>query len=463
MLCDNPDNLQLPPMLKIRQLFDIPQAIDPGQALEREFAAMGNGRSLPPGAKVAVGVGSRGISNLATVVAEVVRYLRSLGAEPFILPAMGSHGGATAQGQIQVLGHRGVTEETCGAPIRATMEVVSLGETSCGIPLFVNRLAHEADGLVLINRIKPHTNFIGPTESGILKMMSIGLGNQAGAEYYHRLSLVRPPVRHPLHRRPRSHGAQPFFVWRGFAGKPKPPDLQATPGRTGADGAGGGRDDASGPRPAAPPAHGPGGSLDRGRNGQGHIGHGHRPQRGGARRGCLWGGARESPKIARIHVRRLSEHTAGSAVGIGQADFTLRGLVNEIDQQATIINCLTACTPEAGMIPPTFDTDLDAVAAALMTIRPYTLEDLGIVYIKNTLELEELYASAAYHDALAVDPKVKITAEPWALKFDQGNAAKPFLRHRQITARRHYRTARRFLFCRDAKRRWNISSPRRPR
>lgn len=425
MLCDNPDNLQLPPMLKIRQLFDIPQAIDPGQALEREFAAMGNGRSLPPGAKVAVGVGSRGISNLATVVAEVVRYLRSLGAEPFILPAMGSHGGATAQGQIQVLGHRGVTEETCGAPIRATMDVVSLGETSCGIPLFVNRLAHEADGLVLINRIKPHTNFIGPTESGILKMMSIGLGNQAGAEYYHRLSLVRPQYdilstagRAAMERSRFLFGVallenQNHQICKlRLAGPEQMEQVEAEMMLQ-----------ARALLPRLP--------MDQvdllivEEMGKDISGMGIDPNVVG-RDVAAYGAVRESPKIARIHVRRLSEHTAGSAVGIGQADFTLRGLVNEIDQQATIINCLTACTPEAGMIPPTFDTDLDAVAAALMTIRPYTLEDLGIVYIKNTLELEELYASAAYHDALAVDPKVKITAEPWALKFDQGMLLSPF-------------------------------------
>ena len=412
-------------MLKIRQLFDIPQTIDPAQAMEREFAAMKNTLNLPPGAKVAVGVGSRGISDLATVVAEVVRCLRSLGAEPFILPAMGSHGGATAQGQIQVLCHRGVTEETCGAPILATMEVVSLGETSCGIPLFINRLAHEADGLVLINRIKPHTNFIGPTESGILKMMSIGLGNQAGAEYYHRLSLVRPQYdilstagRQAMERSRFLFGVALLenqnhqICGLRLAGPEQMEPVEAEMMLQ-----------ARALLPRLP--------MDQvdllivEEMGKEISGMGIDPNVVG-RDVAAYGAVRESPKIARIHVRRLSEHTAGSAVGIGQADFTLRGLVEQIDQQATIINCLTACTPEAGMIPPTFDTDLDAVAAALMTIRPYTLEDLGIVYIKNTLELEELYASAAYHDALAADPKVEIATEPWALKFDQGMLLSPF-------------------------------------
>ena len=425
MLCDNPAELQLPPMLKIRRLFDIPPAINPVPALEREFAALKDGLRLPPGAKVAVGVGSRGISDLATVVAEVVRRLRSLGAEPFIIPAMGSHGGATAQGQIKVLGHRGVTEETCGAPIRATMEVVSLGETSRGIPLFINRLAHEADGLVLINRIKPHTNFIGPTESGILKMMSIGLGNQAGAEYYHRLSLVRPQYDIISTAGREAMGRSRFLFGVALlenqnhqicglrlAGPEHMEQVEAEMMLQ-----------ARALLPRLP--------MDQvdllivEEMGKDISGMGIDPNVVG-RDVAAYGAVRESPKIARIHVRRLSEHTAGSAVGIGQADFTLRGLVNEIDQQATIINCLTACTPEAGMIPPTFDTDLDAVAAALMTIRPYTLDDLGIVYIKNTLELEELYVSQAYRAALSADPNIQIASEPWALNFEQGMLLSPF-------------------------------------
>lgn len=425
MLCDNPADLQLPPMLKIRQIFDIPPAIDPVPALEREFATIKDGLSLAPGAKVAVGVGSRGISNLATVVAGVVRCLRSLGAEPFIIPAMGSHGGAAAQGQIEVLGHRGVTEDTCGAPIRATMEVVSLGETSCGIPLFVNRLAHEADGLVLVNRIKPHTNFIGPTESGILKMMSIGLGNQAGAEYYHRLSLVRPQYDILSTAGREAMGRSRFLFGVALvenqnhqlcklrlAGRERMEQVET---------------ELMGLARAILPRL----PMERvdllivEEMGKEISGMGIDPNVVG-RDVAAYGARREIPKIARIHVRRLSAHTAGSAVGIGQADSTLRGLVKEIDQQATIINCLTACTPEAGMIPPTYDTDLDAVAAALMTIRPYTLEDLGIVYIKNTLELEELYVSQAYRAALSAHPKIEIAPEPWALQFDQGMLRSPF-------------------------------------
>ena len=262
MLCDNPACLQLPSMLKLRQHFDIPPAIDPAQALEREFAGIKDNLTLTRGARVAVGVGSRGISGLAEVVGQVVQCLRSVGAEPFILPAMGSHGGATAQGQIEVLGHRGVTEQSCGAPIRATMEVVSLGATDCGIPLFINRLAFEADGLVLINRIKPHTNFIGPTESGILKMLSIGLGNQAGAEYYHRLSLVRPQYE-ILSTAGREVMKRTRFLFGAALVENQNHQLcQLRLARLGAHGTSGDQDAHLGPRLDAPPAHGPSGPSD---------------------------------------------------------------------------------------------------------------------------------------------------------------------------------------------------------
>jgi hypothetical protein len=425
MLCDNPADLRLPPMLKIRQLFEVPPAIDPAEALQREFTALKDGLHLTPGARVAVGVGSRGISGLAQVVRQVVQGLRSLGAEPFIIPAMGSHGGATAQGQVEVLGHRGITEETCGAPIRASMEVVPLGETDCGIPLYISRLAREADGLVLINRVKPHTNFIGPTESGLLKMMSIGLGNQAGAEYYHRLSLVRPQYE-IISTAGREAMARSRFLFGvalvenqrhqlcrlRLAG---PENLEAMETEL--------LNLARSLLPRLP--------MERvdllivEEMGKDISGMGIDPNVVG-RDVAAYGAKRESPKIARIHVRRLSEHTAGSAVGIGQADSTLRSLVEAIDQPATIINCLTACTPEAGMIPLTYDTDLDAVAAALMTIRPYTARDLGIVYIKNTMELETLYASEAYRESLARNPRVQITDQPWSLEFDQGLLVSPF-------------------------------------
>ena len=181
---------QLPRMRMVYQNFEVPPAVDVSEEIDREWSRLKERVVLPVGKKVAVGVGSRGISNLTAVVRAVVAKLKAAGCEPFVMPAMGSHGGATAEGQVEVLRLRGITEERSGHPFLATMDVVGMGEVD-GIPLFINRLAHESAGIVLVNRIKPHTNFVGATESGLIKMIAIGMGNQIGAEHYHRLTVVR--------------------------------------------------------------------------------------------------------------------------------------------------------------------------------------------------------------------------------------------------------------------------------
>jgi len=413
-------------MIMVRQIFDVPPPLDIEEAVETEFARIKSTLSLDPEARVAVGVGSRGINNLSRVVRSVVRKLREVGAEPFVIPAMGSHGGATAGGQIEVLKHRGITEESCGAPVRASMEVASLGRTEDGIPIFLSQQAHEADGIVLINRIKPHTNFIGRTESGIIKMMAIGMGNQIGAEHYHRLSLVRDQYtiissagRELIRRSPVLFGV-------GLVENQdhETCDLKIIP-----------KDEIeeveaellTRARTLVPDL--PVDQIDLliiDEMGKEISGEGIDPNVV-ARDRCAYGARRDRPRITRIFVRDLTEATEGSAVGIGQADFTLKRLVDKIDFQATAVNCLTACCPEGGMVPLAFETDREAVGAALMSIRPYELSDLGIVYIKNTLELMYMMASEAYRSLIDADPAVEIEADHQALQFDEaGMLISPF-------------------------------------
>ncbi len=181
----------MPRVIRVRQEFARPILSDPAMDLSRRLAEQRVMAGVAAGARIAVAVGSRGISNLALVVQQLVQELRDVGAEPFIVPAMGSHGGATASGQIAVLNHFGVTERSAGAPIRSSMETVRIGITSNGIPVHVDRLAHEADGIIVVNRIKPHVSFRGPYESGIMKMLAIGLGKQKGAEICHQLGFDR--------------------------------------------------------------------------------------------------------------------------------------------------------------------------------------------------------------------------------------------------------------------------------
>lgn len=180
-------NVVVPEVYAVRRRFEDTALPDVGAAVRDQLGRLGETGRIRKGGSVAIGVGSRGIDNLAVIVAEVVSWFSSQGARPFIVPAMGSHGGATAEGQIHVLAGLGVTEDSANCPIRSCMDVVELGRLSNGLPVYVDALASEADGVFVINRVKPHTAFSGPQESGLVKMLTIGLGKQRGAESSHAL------------------------------------------------------------------------------------------------------------------------------------------------------------------------------------------------------------------------------------------------------------------------------------
>jgi hypothetical protein len=419
------EQLELPEMRMVRQLFEVPPQVDAGVEIDRQWDRIKDTIDLSGRKDIAVGVGSRGIANLAAVVRAVVANLKTCGFEPFIIPAMGSHGGATPEGQIEVLAARGITEASVGAPVRATMEVVSLGEVN-GIPIFMDKLAHAAAGLVLVNRIKPHTDFGGPTESGLIKMMAIGLGNQIGAEHYHRLSVVRDMyeiistagktlleesnflfgvglvenqehqtaiVQIALHDE--LEKMEMALLKKAADYMPKLPldeiDLLIID-QMGKDVSGAGID-----------------PIVTGRYLCAHM----TPKPG--------------PKVSRIFVRDLTDASEGSALGIGQADVTTRRLVDKIDFAATAINCLTSCGPEDAKIPLAFNSDREAIAGVLMTLRPYTLEDLRIVHTKNTLELTRLLVSKGCVSQLESNAGVHVETGTCKLEFDKnGNLISAF-------------------------------------
>ncbi len=183
------ESIPIPRMVRVRQRLERPVLQDPGEELVRRLEAGGHLGRIESGMLVAITVGSRGISNLPRIVARIVESVRGRGGEPFLVPAMGSHGGATAEGQKQMLIGMGFDEGAVGAPIRSSMDVVRLGETEVGLPVCVDRTAYEADGIILLNRIKAHTSFEGEIESGLLKMVAIGLGKQRGADSCHQLGL----------------------------------------------------------------------------------------------------------------------------------------------------------------------------------------------------------------------------------------------------------------------------------
>lgn len=407
----------LPVMKMVRQVYQVPPTVDIAECVQKEWAHLDTAPVLKAGMRIAVGVGSRGIANLATVVREVVARLKSSGCEPFITPAMGSHGGATAEGQIEVLRARGIFEESIGAPLEATMDVVPMGEKD-GIPLFVDRLAHEADGIVLINRIKPHTNFFGRTESGLVKIMAIGLGNQVGAEHYHRLTMERgyydviSTAGTELIKRCRvlfgvglveNQDHETCALRMALSDDIVPVESELLKcART---------------YLSTLPIE----EIDLlivDELGKDISGEGIDPNVVG-RDVCTCGAKRSSPKITRIFVRDLTEGSEGAALGIGQADFTVKRLVDKIDFKVTAVNCLTSCCPESGMVPLTFATDREAIAAALKTIRPYTIADLRIVHIKNTLSLGRLLVSEGCLVDLENRNDVMVAPSALALDFDR--------------------------------------------
>ena len=184
-------DIPLPRMYRVRQVFDTERVKDPAAALKCELGRPEIRETVKRGMRIAVTAGSRGIDNIVLILRETVAFLKEMGAEPFIIPAMGSHGGATAEGQVAILHSLGITEESVGCPIRATMEVKVLTHLEDGTPVHMDRYAMEADGVVVVNRVKPHTGFRGRYESGLFKMMTVGLGKQKGAEMTHGRGRLR--------------------------------------------------------------------------------------------------------------------------------------------------------------------------------------------------------------------------------------------------------------------------------
>ena len=418
------DEAELPAMFEVRQHFDVLPAVDVLAALGEEWQrAKAPLSALAPGASIAVAVGSRGIADIAVLVRGIVERLREAGCEPFVVPAMGSH--AAAAGQTEVLAHFGVTEAAVGAPVRATMDVVSLGEVE-GIPLLIDRFAWEADGIVLVNRVKPHTEFVGPIESGLMKQLTIGLGKQAGADHYHRLGVVRgmaetvPAAARALMKRVNVVFGVALVEnedHRTAVVRVVPPEeLEETE---------------SGLLELAR-RHLPGLPLDDidllilDEMGKDISGVGLDPNVTG-RNVISWSARRERPRVLRIFVRGLSAASNGNAKGIGNADAVAVRLVDELDGAKTAVNGLTSCSPDDARIPLVFARDRDAVFAMLTTIRPTTPDDVRVVHVRSTLDVERLWVSAGCLDHLAPPPAVAVGLGLRRLPFDAaGNLVSPF-------------------------------------
>ena len=394
-------------MFRVRQRFARPRLEDPVIALRAELAGCGN--RLAPGARVAIAVGSRGIANLESLVREVVAWVRSQQAEPFIVPAMGSHGGATAEGQVEVLAGYGITPDRVGAPVRSSMEVIELPRETCPVPVYFDRLASEADATILINRVKPHTSFRGRYESGLMKMLAIGLGKHKQALAIHALGV--PGLREVMPAAARQVLAHANVVL-GVAVVENAYDELAVVKAVPAD------------RIAAEePA-----LLDRARAnmpslpldlldlliveeiGKNVSGLGMDPNIIG-RLKIRGQPEPERPDIGVIVIRDLTAETHGNATGMGLADIILRRAFAKIDFKATYANVMTTGFLERGKVPMIVDTDRDALDLAARTAGMPPWDQARILRIQNTLHLEHLHASSAAVEALRERKGVEIEGE----------------------------------------------------
>jgi hypothetical protein len=401
----------LPRMYRIEQEFLSPEIADVPAAVRAELDRLDLSRTVRKGDTVAVSAGSRGIADISLVLKTTVDALHGIGAQPFIVPAMGSHGGGTAQGQVATLHRIGVTEDTIGCPIRSSVETVKIAYTELGFPLLLDRHAASADHFAVINRIKPHTRFTAPVESGLIKMCLLGLGKPEGARILHRaidqnswkdvyesafpLFAAKTRLRFGLAIIENSHKK----IATISAIEPdefltKEPELLA--------------------QARSMMAFIPISDIDLlivDEMGKDLSGTGMDTNVTGRKEGLA--------SIARfIFVRDLTEKSGGNALGIGLADFTTKRLVKKIDVDALYTNALTAYRTDACKIPMSFRSDREAIRTAAYMAGAREPKAFKIVRIKNTLELEGIYASEAFIDEIKGNPRLKIVSGPSAMKFD---------------------------------------------
>ena len=409
-----------PRMVEVRQKIPSPKIEDYISAIRDELRKKNLHNKIKPGWKIAITAGSRGIAHYPKILATVVDEVKRAGGKPFLIPAMGSHGGATPEGQLQVLKSLGITSETVGAPIHSSMEVDEIGRLDNNAPVYVDRIALKADAIIVVGRVKSHTDFKGKIESGLMKMITIGLGKQKGAEMIHwyqsegyhklipaaaKLIMKKAPillglavVENAYHEFAIVKALEPNEIEREemkllekakelLARLPfKEIDILIID-EIGKDISGEGMDTNVTGRFWLPGESDP-----------------------------------KAPKIKKIVVLDLSEGTHGNAIGIGLADVTTKRTISKIDYDATFVNCLTAGSTETGKIPVFLPNDRDAIATALSTCGPIDPRKAKVVRIKNTLELERFWISESLAEIVKSNrellDRIEFISEPREMQFD---------------------------------------------
>jgi len=410
---------EYPKMFRVRQKFEAPKVADVAAAVHAELAKLQLGKKVRPGQSVAITAGSRGIANISTIIKACVDHFQGLGAKPFIVPAMGSHGGGTAEAQREILAGYGITEEFCGCPIYSSMETVIVCQTDEGFPVHFDKHAFGADHVLVVGRVKPHTDFVGEIESGLMKMMLIGLGKHEGAKVYHRAI-----QNYSFGQILRSVGSRVLEHCRIVAGLAI---IENAYDETAKIAGVGSHEFEAREKELLVLARQwlarlpfrvsdilfideigkniSGAGMDTNVVGRKFQMHAPAPD--------------EYPKVKRIIVRGLTPETHGNASGIGMAEFCTGRAIRETDWHITRINCLTSGHVGAAMLPIDFETDRDILDAALPTIGLTDPPDAKILWIRNTLDVAEVECSQAYWDEAQTRDDLEILTDLRELPFDE--------------------------------------------
>ena len=415
-------NFPLPPMASVRQKFNPKKLDDIAGAIRREFTHPEVRARVKPGQVIAVGCGSRGVANIALIACTVIQELKALGANPFIFPCMGSHGAATAEGQKKVLEAYGITEAATGVPIRATMDTVIAGHLDDGTPVHMDKFAAEAEAIVVINRIKPHTSFRGATESGLTKMLAIGIGKIVGAATYHTHGMDMFPELLPKVRNVNISVRNVLFgVGIVENAYDETAHVEIVPAENLATREPVLQTLAKGMMPQL--------FFDEidvliiDEMGKNISGAGFDPNIVGRnRRAVPWPA---KPAVKKIVVLGLTRITHGNATGIGAADVITMRLYKELDVASTYANVITSMNLDGGCIPIVMNNDHDAIALAVKTVVRVKPENCRIVRIRNTLHLAEIEVSETMLAEVRRQPeRFELIESPRAWSFDaQSNLA----------------------------------------
>ncbi|MEH6534010.1 MAG: hypothetical protein V7735_22100 [Photobacterium frigidiphilum] len=413
---------ELPKMRQVRQYFERNKIKNINDSARQALNTYPNPERLA-GKTLAITVGSRGISGLIPVLQETVQFLKLHGSQPFIVPSMGSHGSANAEGQIKILASYGITEESMGVEIHASMEVEKVCEMPDGVPLYLDKVALEADGIILCNKVKPHADFKGRVESGLLKMLCIGLGNHMGASSLHRYGF------HNFHTVIPEAGKillekihVPFAIGLIENAYDELMDIEVVEQEHILE---------CEPQYLAKAKQNIAQLLipeidvliiqEIGKN---ISGEGMDPNVTGRPGSGVAGFS--GPDIGNTVVLSLTKATHGNGVGIGMADITTRELIQGLDFSAMYTNAATAGTLATAKIPMVMNNDYEAIVFALKTAPIHNINQAKIVWIKNTLELDSIYVSEPLSDVIENLERAELVSEPQGFSFDSNKKLMPW-------------------------------------